>query len=48
MARHLPVAMLFAPSIAGVSHAKEENTSEPDLEQAIAAFGRLALRVASR
>jgi beta-ureidopropionase / N-carbamoyl-L-amino-acid hydrolase len=48
MARHLPVAMLFAPSIAGLSHAKEEDTAQPDLERAIAAFGRLALRVASR
>jgi acetylornithine deacetylase/succinyl-diaminopimelate desuccinylase-like protein len=48
MARHLPVAMLFAPSIAGISHAQEEDTREPDLERAIAAFGRLALRVASR
>jgi hydantoinase/carbamoylase family amidase len=46
MARHLPVAMMFAPSIAGISHAKEEDTAEPDLERAIDAFGRLALRVA--
>jgi hydantoinase/carbamoylase family amidase len=46
MARHLPVAMLFAPSIGGISHAKEEDTAEPDLERAIGAFGRLALRTA--
>jgi hydantoinase/carbamoylase family amidase len=46
MARHVPVAMLFAPSTNGISHAKEEDTPEPDLEKAIEAFGRLALRVA--
>jgi N-carbamoyl-L-amino-acid hydrolase len=45
MARHLPTAMLFAPSTAGISHAKEEDTPEPDLERAIEAFGRLAERV---
>jgi hydantoinase/carbamoylase family amidase len=46
MARHVPVAMMFAPSTGGISHAKEEDTPEPDLERAIDAFGRLALRVA--
>ena len=46
MARHVPVAMLFAPSTAGLSHAKEEDTPEEDLALAIAAFGRLALGVA--
>ena len=46
MARHVPVAMIFAPSSKGISHAKEEDTPEPDLEKAIEAFGRLALRVA--
>jgi hydantoinase/carbamoylase family amidase len=46
MARHLPVAMVFTPSTGGLSHAKEEDTPEEDLEQAIDAFGRLALRVA--
>jgi hydantoinase/carbamoylase family amidase len=46
MARHVPVAMMFAPSTGGISHAKEEDTPEPDLERAIVAFGRLALRVA--
>jgi beta-ureidopropionase / N-carbamoyl-L-amino-acid hydrolase len=46
MARHLPVAMLFAPSTGGISHAPEEDTPEEDLEQAIQAFGRLALRTA--
>ncbi|MEA2333140.1 MAG: beta-ureidopropionase / N-carbamoyl-L-amino-acid hydrolase [Thermoleophilaceae bacterium] len=47
MARHVPAAMVFAPSKNGISHAKEEDTAEPDLERAIDAFGRLALRVAS-
>ncbi len=42
MARHLPTAMMFAPSTGGLSHAKEEDTPEPDLERAIAAFCRLA------
>jgi hydantoinase/carbamoylase family amidase len=46
MARHLPVAMMFTSSTGGLSHAKEEDTPEEHLEQAIDAFGRLALRVA--
>jgi hydantoinase/carbamoylase family amidase len=46
MARHMPTAMMFTPSLGGISHAKEEDTAEPDLERAIDAFGRLALRVA--
>jgi acetylornithine deacetylase/succinyl-diaminopimelate desuccinylase-like protein len=45
LARHVPVAMLFAPSAGGLSHAKEEDTPEADLEKAIAAYGELALRV---
>ncbi|MDB2407993.1 hydantoinase/carbamoylase family amidase, partial [Jannaschia sp.] len=31
VARHLPVAMLFAPSINGISHSFDEDTAEPDL-----------------
>jgi hypothetical protein len=42
MARHLPAAMMFAPSTRGISHAKEEDTPEADLARAIDAFGRLA------
>ena len=38
-------AMVFAPSSGGLSHAKEEDTPEADLEKAIDAYGRLALRV---
>ena len=41
MAPHLPTAMVFSPSIAGVSHAPEEDTAEPDLAAAIEAFGTL-------
>jgi hydantoinase/carbamoylase family amidase len=45
MARVLPAAMLFCPSIAGISHAKEEDTAERDLSAALDAFGMLANRV---
>lgn len=41
MSPHLPTAMVFSPSIGGVSHAPEEDTSEPDLRAAIEAFGSL-------
>jgi N-carbamoyl-L-amino-acid hydrolase len=41
MARHLPTAMVFSPSIAGVSHSPEEDTAEPDLRAAIETFGSL-------
>jgi hypothetical protein len=34
--------MMFCPSIAGVSHAREEDTDEADLIAAIEAFGLLA------
>ena len=44
MARVLPAAMLFCPSIAGLSHATEEDTAEPDLAAGIEAFGALANR----
>jgi hydantoinase/carbamoylase family amidase len=47
MAPHVPTAMVFSPSIGGVSHAPEEDTAEPDLATAIEAFGTLAnLRLA--
>ena len=41
VAHLLPVAMIFAPSIGGISHAPDEDTSEADLRAAIDAFGRL-------
>lgn len=45
IARHVPTAMIFTSSTNGLSHAKEEDTPEGDLREAIAAFGRLANRV---
>jgi N-carbamoyl-L-amino-acid hydrolase len=48
VARILPAAMMFVPSIAGISHAKEEDTSEADLARGIEAFGALANRVLAR
>jgi hydantoinase/carbamoylase family amidase len=47
-ARVVPTAMMFCPSIAGISHAKEEDTDEADLVAAIEAFGLLANRVLAR
>jgi acetylornithine deacetylase/succinyl-diaminopimelate desuccinylase-like protein len=47
VARVLPAAMVFCPSIDGLSHAKEENTSDEDLAAGIEAFGLLANRVLS-
>jgi N-carbamoyl-L-amino-acid hydrolase len=44
MAPQVPTAMIFSPSIGGVSHAPEEDTSEPDLRAAIEAFGVLTKR----
>lgn len=43
----VPTVMLFAPSIAGVSHARGEDTAEPDLLDAIDALGRLVGRLLS-
>jgi N-carbamoyl-L-amino-acid hydrolase len=40
-----PTAMVFSSSIAGVSHSPQEDTREPDLEHAIAAYGALVRRV---
>jgi hydantoinase/carbamoylase family amidase len=45
VARVLPAAMVFCPSIAGISHAKEEDTAEADLRVGIEAFSLLAGRV---
>jgi hydantoinase/carbamoylase family amidase len=41
MAPHVPTAMVFSPSIAGISHAPEEDTAEDDLRAAVEAFGTL-------
>ena len=45
VARVLPAAMVFCPSIDGLSHAREENTSDEDLAAGIEAFGILANRM---
>ena len=45
VARRLPAAMVFAPSIGGVSHAANEDTDESDLAVAIETFGRLVGKV---
>ncbi|MEJ7875694.1 MAG: Zn-dependent hydrolase [Solirubrobacterales bacterium] len=37
----MPAAMMFCPSRGGLSHAKEEDTSEDDLRKAAEAFGAL-------
>lgn len=41
MAPHVPTAMVFAPSIGGLSHAPEEDTAALDLSAAIESFGAL-------
>lgn len=41
----VPTVMLFAPSIGGVSHARGEDTAEPDLLVAVEALGRLVARL---
>ena len=38
MVPHMPVVMLFAKSARGLSHCKEEDTPDADLEKAISAF----------
>jgi allantoate deiminase len=45
VARVLPAAMIFVPSVGGISHAREEDTGEADLAAGIEAFGLLANRV---
>jgi len=42
IARRVPTAMIFCASRDGISHAKEEDSSEADLTAAIEAFGALA------
>lgn len=38
----VPSVMMFTQSDPGISHCKEENTPQPQLEEAIRAFIRLA------
>ncbi|TGD65262.1 hydantoinase/carbamoylase family amidase [Tabrizicola sp. WMC-M-20] len=42
VARLMPVAMLFVPSIGGISHAFEEDTAEADLVAGLRVLGRAA------
>jgi N-carbamoyl-L-amino-acid hydrolase len=42
VSRSVPTAMIFVPSLGGLSHAAEENTSDADLAAGIEAFGLLA------
>jgi len=41
VARRIPVAMIFVASANGISHAKEEDSSDADLTAGIEAFGSL-------
>jgi hydantoinase/carbamoylase family amidase len=45
VARVRPAAMIFCPSLGGISHAPREDTAEPDLGAAIEAFGLAANRL---
>ncbi|KAA0271663.1 MAG: Zn-dependent hydrolase, partial [Acidobacteria bacterium] len=42
LARVIPVAMVFAAAVGGISHAPDERSTDEDLAAAIAAFGELA------
>ena len=42
VARKMPVAMVFVPSIGGISHAFEENTCETDLLAGLRVLARAA------
>ena len=44
MAREVPTVMIFSSSIAGLSHTKEEDTSEEHLHMAVDAFHRTCRR----
>jgi N-carbamoyl-L-amino-acid hydrolase len=48
MARLMPTVMLFVKSIKGLSHTKEEDTPEEDLELSVQALHRLAIRTMDR
>ncbi|MGI9019452.1 MAG: Zn-dependent hydrolase [Solirubrobacterales bacterium] len=45
VSRHIPTAMIFVPSLGGLSHTEREDTRASDLATGIDAFGRLANRV---
>jgi N-carbamoyl-L-amino-acid hydrolase len=48
VSRHVPTAMLFVPSIHGLSHTEREDTDEADLAKGIEALGLLSNRVLER
>ena len=48
VARLMPVAMLFVPSIGGISHAFEEDTAEADLVAGVRVLARAAQALQSR
>ncbi len=48
MARLMPTVMLFVKSLRGLSHTKEEDTPEEDLELSVQALHRLAIRTMDR
>ena len=45
VSRHVPTAMIFVPSLGGLSHTEREDTDEADLATGIEALGLLANRV---
>ena len=45
VAAHMPVAMLFVPSIGGISHAFEEDTNESDLVNGLAVLAGAVTRL---
>ncbi len=45
LARHMPSAMLFVPSIGGISHHWAENTKDEDLALGAQVFGAAAVRL---
>ena len=47
MVPHMPVVMMFAQSANGLSHCKEEDTPERDLELTIDAFLSLVRKTVS-
>ncbi len=45
LAAVIPAAMVFSPSIGGISHAREEDSAEADLKVAIEAFAALSTSI---
>jgi N-carbamoyl-L-amino-acid hydrolase len=48
MARIMPTVMLFVKSLRGLSHTKEEDTPEEDLELSVRALHRLVVKTMER